>query len=191
MKIAISATQPNLDSDIDPRFGRCQYFVIVETDTMAFEGIPNTNIETSSGAGINTAQMVVDKGVQAVITGNVGPKASQVLESAGIQMVTGVSGSVRAAVDAFQSGSTPETSTAGGSMASGTGRGMGMGRGMGRGMGCGRGTGMGRGMGMGAQTTSPAVPETEDDVSALRNRAEMLSRELTDIQQRLKELEKK
>jgi predicted Fe-Mo cluster-binding NifX family protein len=194
MKIAISATQPNLDCEIDPRFGRCQYFVIVEMDTMAVEEIRNTNIETSSGAGISTAQMIVDKDVQVVITGNVGPKAAQVLESAGVQIVTGVNGSVRAALEAFQSGNTPETSAASSKMAPGTGRGMGSGRGMGRGMGSGRGMGgcgRGMGMGMGRQISPQSSVEQGDDISALRNRAEMLSQELKNIQQKLKEFEKK
>ncbi len=203
MKIAVSANQPTLESDIDPRFGRCQYFVIVDTDTMAFEGFQNTNIDAGSGAGINSAQMVVDKGAQAVLTGNIGPKASQVLEAAGVQMVTGVSGNIRTAVASFKSGgSAAATAPASGGTGrgTGTGRGQGMGRGMGGGGGRGMGMGMGgRGMGRGlgtctspASQPAPASPESQDDdISVLKNRAEMLTQELAEIQKKLKNIEKK
>jgi len=89
MKIAVSATKPSLDADVDPRFGRCQYFVIVDLDTMEFESVENSSAQASGGAGISTGQMIVDKGVEAVLTGNCGPNAYQVLSAAGIKVVTG------------------------------------------------------------------------------------------------------
>jgi len=75
MKIAVSATGPGLDSDIDPRFGRCQYLVVGDTDTMEFEGIENQSMMAGSGAGISTAQNVANMGVGVVLTGNCGPNA--------------------------------------------------------------------------------------------------------------------
>lgn len=75
MKIAISATGPSLDAEVDPRFGRCQYFLIIDPDTMEFEAIDNTNKMASGGAGIASAQAVAQKGVQVVLTGNCGPNA--------------------------------------------------------------------------------------------------------------------
>ncbi len=102
MKIAISSSGPDLESTVDPRFGRCAYIVFLETDTMDFEAVPNPNVSAGGGAGIGTAQMVVDRGAKAVLTGNVGPNAFGVLNQAGIAVYTGVGGTVRQAVEDFR-----------------------------------------------------------------------------------------
>ena len=138
MKIAISATGPTLDAEVDPRFGRCQYFIIIDPETMQFEAIENSSAMAAGGAGISAGQMIADKGVQAVLTGNCGPNAYQVLSAAGIQVITGVSGKVKDAVQGyksgrFQAGSQPNVSAR-----------FGMGRGRGGGGGMGPGRGMGR-----------------------------------------------
>jgi len=104
MKIAISATGNSLESDVDPRFGRCQYFIIVDPETMVFEAVDNSNNSTSGGAGIATAQMILGKNVEAVITGNCGPNAHQVLSAAKVKVITGVAGSVRDAIQGYKSG---------------------------------------------------------------------------------------
>jgi len=109
MKIAISATGPNLDADIDPRFGRCQYLIFIDTDNMEFQSQENTNIAASGGAGISTAQAVANKGVQAVLTGNIGPNAHQVLSGAGIKVITGVSGKIRDGIESYKSGELQES----------------------------------------------------------------------------------
>ena len=87
-----------------PRFGRCPYILIVDSDTMQFEAIQNPNIAAAGGAGIQTAQMVADKGAQVVLTGSCGPNAYQALSAAGIQIVTGVSGTVEEAVRGYLQG---------------------------------------------------------------------------------------
>ena len=97
MKVAVSATGGNLDSTVSPRFGRCPYYVIVDTETMSFEAIPNTSMSAPSGAGIGAAQLVAERGAEAVLTGAVGPNAMAVLSQTGIKMVTGAQGSVRQA----------------------------------------------------------------------------------------------
>ena len=104
MKIAVSATGPDLDAKVDPRFGRCQYFVIVDPETMQFEAVKNSSAMASGGAGISTAQMIASKGVEAVLTGNCGPNAFQVLSAAGIKVVTGVPGKVQDAVRDYKAG---------------------------------------------------------------------------------------
>ena len=104
MKIAISAYNPSLDTDIDPRFGRSQFFIIVDPDTMNFEAIYNSGGMGSGGAGIATAQLIAGKEVEAVLTGNCGPNAYQVLSAAGIKVVTGVSGKVKDAIQSYKSG---------------------------------------------------------------------------------------
>ncbi|MDD4995753.1 MAG: NifB/NifX family molybdenum-iron cluster-binding protein [Patescibacteria group bacterium] len=104
MKICITSEGGNLDSKVDPRFGRCQYFIIADTDTLKFEAISNPNNEAMGGAGIQSAQLVASKQVKAVLTGNVGPNAHQVLSAAGISIFTGVSGTVREAIDGYKNG---------------------------------------------------------------------------------------
>jgi len=104
MKITISATGPDLDAQVDPRFGRCRYFVIVDLETTKFEALENSGAMGSGGVGVSVAQMIAGKGVEAVITGNCGPNAYQALSTAGIKVITGVTGSVQDAVEDYKSG---------------------------------------------------------------------------------------
>ena len=113
MKIAVSASGDNLDDPVDPRFGRCQYFTIVDTDSMKFEAFPNTSMNAPSGAGIGAAQLVVERGVKAVVTGAAGPNAMAVLSQAGINIHIGAQGSVRHAVESFIRGELNEESSTG------------------------------------------------------------------------------
>jgi len=92
--ICITATADNLDSQVDPRFGRCRYFIIVNPDTLEFEAIRNPNFETASGAGIKSAQFIIDKDIKTILTGDIGPNALEVLREAGIQVITGISGRI-------------------------------------------------------------------------------------------------
>jgi len=183
MKIAVTSTGPTLDDNVEARFGRCPYFLIIDTDTMQYEAIENPNIAIGGGAGIQSAQLMSEKGVIAVLTGNCGPNAFNVFGQAGIQVIVGVNGPVRNAVEqfkrgAFSSASQPNvashfgvnTSPAdptptgqpttgplgqGGGMGLGMGGGRDMGRGMGRGGGMGRGMGRGGGMGRGMGMRAP------------------------------------
>jgi len=104
MKICVTCEGNNLDSKVDARFGRCQYFIIIETDTLKFEVIKNPNIETMGGAGIQSAQLVASKQVKAILTGNVGPNAFQTLQAAGIEVFTGASGTVKEAIEKYKKG---------------------------------------------------------------------------------------
>jgi predicted Fe-Mo cluster-binding NifX family protein len=104
MKLAISAMGRDLDAPVDIRFGRCQYFIIVDSDTLEFEAIENPNIGLMSRAGMQSGKMMADRGVQVILTGNIGPNAFQTLLAAGIQVIAGVNGTVREAIRRFNSG---------------------------------------------------------------------------------------
>jgi len=104
MKICVSATEGSIEAQVEPRFGRCPYFVLVDSETMQFEAIPNVASGASGGAGIQAAQSVANKGAKLVITGNVGPNAYGALSAAGIEIVTGASGTVREVVEKFNRG---------------------------------------------------------------------------------------
>ena len=139
MKVALSANGKDLDANIDPRFGRCAYFIVVDTDDMSFEAFDNESIALGGGAGIQAAQFVASKGAKVVITGNVGPNAVRTLSAAGVELVTGRTGTVRTAVEDYKEGkldSMNEPNVPGHCGMSGGG--MGRGRGLGRGMRAGR-----------------------------------------------------
>ncbi len=104
MKLCVTAQGDNLEATVDPRFGRCQYFIIVDSDTLAFQAIQNPNIESMGGAGIQSSQLVASQKVKMVLTGNVGPNAFQTLQAAGIEIIVGVSGSVKEALEKFKKG---------------------------------------------------------------------------------------
>jgi predicted Fe-Mo cluster-binding NifX family protein len=128
MKICVTATANSLDAQIDPRFGRCSYLVIVDSETMQFEAISNMASGATGGAGIQAAQTIADKEVKLLVTGNIGPNAFQALSAAGIDIVTGAFGTVRDAIEKYQKGELGQTGAP-------TVRGhFGMGRGRGRGI---------------------------------------------------------
>jgi len=104
MKVVVTTEGPDLDSRVDPRFGRCACFLFVELDDLSFEAVENPNMALGGGAGIQSAQLVSEKGAQVVLTGNCGPNAYRTLEAAGLQIMTGASGTAREAIEAYRSG---------------------------------------------------------------------------------------
>ncbi|MDL1967414.1 MAG: NifB/NifX family molybdenum-iron cluster-binding protein [Deltaproteobacteria bacterium] len=105
MKIAVTSKGKHLDSQVDPRFGRAAYILIVDTDSFDFEVVDNSeNVNALKGAGIQTASMVSDKGAEVLLTGLCGPNAFKTLEVAGVKVANDVSGTVRDAVTVFNEG---------------------------------------------------------------------------------------
>lgn len=165
MRIAVTSIGPDLSSQVDTRFGRCAYFLFVDPDTMDFEAVFNPNVDAMSGAGIQSAQLVANKGVEAVLTGSCGPNSFQTLQAAGVKVIVGVVGTVQNAVIRYKTGQLQPISQpnvppyygagygGGQPITPGQPMGPGFGRGMGRGMGRGwrqtRGPGIGYGMGYG------------------------------------------
>src|SRR4030066_897247 len=129
MKIAISSTGKYLDLQIDPRFGRCQYFIFLDPETMEFEAAENQGLAAMGGAGVQAAQLVVQKGVNALITGNLGPNAASALSASGIKVYLVPGGTVKEVIEGYKAGNLREASGATVAPHFGMGGGRGMGRG--------------------------------------------------------------
>jgi predicted Fe-Mo cluster-binding NifX family protein len=104
MKITVPAVRPDLDAPVDPRFGRCACFLVVDADTLAFDVVDNTAAEEPSGAGIAAASLVRDTGADAVIAGNLGPKAMSSLQAFSLPVYASTGGTIREEVAALQGG---------------------------------------------------------------------------------------
>ncbi|MDH4239784.1 MAG: NifB/NifX family molybdenum-iron cluster-binding protein [Phycisphaerae bacterium] len=108
MKIAVTSVGKTLDSEVDQRFGRAAYFIIIDTEVMDFNVIENESVTAGGGAGISSAKAVIDAGAEAVLTGNCGPNAQRTLSAAGVRLYTGVTGKVAEAVELFKDGKLTE-----------------------------------------------------------------------------------
>jgi predicted Fe-Mo cluster-binding NifX family protein len=193
MKVAISTIGKNLDAPIDPRFGRCAFFIIVDVDNMKFEVCSNQIIALGASAGIQAAQFLTSKGVQLVITGNMGPNALRSLSAAGIDVITGQAGTVRQVIDDYKKGSLKRTNEGNVYGHYGMGGRSGMDRGMGRGMG--RGIRCASGMGEGLMRTSQAVAPTdqssdsqtkEQELKHLKDQVKVLQKQIEAIESSIK-----
>ena len=189
MKIAVTSTGPTLDDSVEARFGRCAYFLIVDPETLDFEPIQNPNISLGGGAGPQSAQLMANQGASVVLTGNCGPNAFRTFGAAGIQVITGVSGRVRDAIELFSAGGLSQSSAPSVESHFGMGRGMGGG---GRGMG-----GGGRGMGMtvnpgasGTPSVPSGPPSAREELESLKQTSNDLRRQLEAIESKIRDLEK-
>jgi predicted Fe-Mo cluster-binding NifX family protein len=104
MKIAVTSSGPELQSEVDPRFGRCLFFIIYDMENDQFEAIENSNIRGMGGVGVQSGQIMADKGVEVVITGNCGPNAFRTINAAGVQLITGASGTVESVIQEYKKG---------------------------------------------------------------------------------------
>ncbi len=196
MKIAVTSTGTTLDDAVESRFGRCAYFLIIDTEAMDVEPLENPNIALGGGAGIQSAQLLSEKGVKSVLTGNCGPNAFTVFGQTGIEVIVGVSGKVKDAVEKFKNGA--YSSASGPNVASHFG--MGGGRGMGRGGGIGRGSGMGRGRGMGMRSSQysddmqeqypPAKQDSSRELEDLKQQAEQLEKQKKELNNKINKMDK-
>jgi predicted Fe-Mo cluster-binding NifX family protein len=113
MRIALTAQGTDLQAEIDPRFGRAGQFLLVDSDTLAVEIIANTqNLELAQGAGIQAAQNIIAHKPHVLLTGNCGPKAFKVLQTAGVKVVAGVKGPVGEAIQDYLAGRYQTTTSA-------------------------------------------------------------------------------
>lgn len=165
MQIVVSSGGTNLGAQVSPVFGRCPYLIFVETESLAFEAMENPALASGGGAGVQTAQLVIEKGAQAVVSGNVGPNAFQVFQSAGIPIHTFTAGTVREAVEAFREGLLP---TVGGATAP-------------------EHAGWGQGM---SRRQAAAGPSRDEEIVQLKQAAADLRQRLAEIIERLDRLGK-
>ena len=110
-KIAVTCAGQTVDAPIDPRFGRCQYFIIIDTDGRV-EAVENAARDLGNGAGIQAAQEMIDRKVDAVLTGDVGPNAYRVLSAADIDVYVGCKGTVKDAVERYRNHDLAQASAA-------------------------------------------------------------------------------
>jgi predicted Fe-Mo cluster-binding NifX family protein len=195
VKIAVSASSPDLESPVDPRFGRCPYYLFIDPETLEFEAVENPHVGAPSGAGIQAAQLVAQKNVEAVLTGSCGPNAFETLKAAGVKVIVGVAGNVSEAVRKYASGK--EFQEAGGPDVPahyGIEPGAFGGRGRGR-----RTAGLqGRGapqpffpQNRPSQGPGPAPQSPEEELEALKGQTEDLRRHMDRVSERLAALEKR
>ena len=105
MKIVFTTTQPDLDADLDPRFGRCAYLLVVDPHSLDWQAKPNAGSGAAGGAGVQTAQFVSAQQAQAVISGDFGPNAFEALRAAGVDMYQfGSCNTAREAIHSFLAG---------------------------------------------------------------------------------------
>ncbi len=113
MRVAITATEPDLSSRIDQRFGRGRYLLIVDTPDRLVAAVDNqAGIDAAQGAGIQAAQSVIDNNASILITGHCGPKAFRALKAGGVHVYLAPEGTVAEAIAAFQAGDLKHTSAA-------------------------------------------------------------------------------
>ncbi len=183
MKVCVTSTGPSLDSEMDPRFGRCQYFLFVDPVSLELEAVENPNLAAAGGAGIQSAQFVANRGVEAIITGQVGPNAFTTLQAAGLKILIGASGKVREVLEKYKKGELASFAQGPSVQAH---FGMGMGGGMGRGM------GMGMGRGVQPPGPPPAQPESAgQELEYLKEQSKNLRAQLDQLTERIKKLETK
>jgi len=105
MKVLVTAQGRELNSPVDPRFGRARFFIVSETETGQFSAVDNAqNLNAPQGAGIQAGKNVIELGAEVVITGHVGPKAFATLQAGGVKVYTGATGTVADAIEQFKAG---------------------------------------------------------------------------------------
>ena len=164
MKIIVTASGADLDAAIHPLFGRCPLYIFVDTDSLQFEVVENPALSASGGAGVQAAQFVIQRGAQAVVTGNVGPNAYQVFQSANVPVYLFEGGTVREAVEAVRAGRLNAAGSASGPEHAGI-------------------------RGRSPAKQQPGAASRAEEIAALKQTASELRQQLADILKRLDQLE--
>ncbi len=104
MIICLPADENNENSMVSPSFGRCPYYAFYDTELNKFNIMPNPAANAMGGAGIQASQFIANKGAKVALTVNMGPNSGEVLTSAGVKIIIGVTGTLRDAVERFKRG---------------------------------------------------------------------------------------
>ena len=183
MKIVVTANGTDLDALTSPLFGRCPAYVFVDPEAMHLEAVENPATSTLRGAGFQAAEFVVERGAQAVVTGNVGPNAFKVLQDLGVPVYLSGGGTVREAINAYKIGRLRPMEEANVPTHSGTTRGTRVG--------AGQEARLGR---RSHDAVLPALPTSfvsrEQEITVLRETARELRERLAQVLERLGQLEK-
>jgi predicted Fe-Mo cluster-binding NifX family protein len=182
VKIVVTANGIDLDAPTSPVFGRCPFYVFVDIGTMHFEAVGNSEFDALRGAGFEAAEFVLERGAQAVVTSNVGPNAFRVFQSSGVPVYISGGGTVREAVEAYETGRLQPVE--GASVPTHSGASEGIGVGLGRGVGRERRT-------RDAVCSKPPTPPTsrEEEITALKKTAKELRERLSQVLERLEQIE--
>ena len=105
MLVEVTARSKDMDCEVDSRFGRAPYFHIVNTETGETKVVENSqNLSLAQGAGIQSAELVVNNKAEVLLTGHCGPKAFQTLKAGNVKIIVDVTGKVKDAVENFKKG---------------------------------------------------------------------------------------
>ena len=104
MKIAICAQGKGKDAPVDFRFGRCRYFVIVDSEDDTVESFDNPAVGAPGGAGVQAGQFLINQGVDVLLAGNLGPNAASVVHNSGIEVFSGIHGTVADTLNSYEAG---------------------------------------------------------------------------------------
>lgn len=173
MQIVVTSNGADLDAPASPVFGRCPTYIFVDPETLAFEAVDNPAVGAPGGAGIQAAQFIVERGAAAVVSGNVGPNAFNVLQAANVPVYLFTGGTVRDAVAAYKAGDLPNAGQATAPEHAGMGRG-----------------GLGRGRGRRTASQATASPAREEEITTLKEMARDLRQQLAEILERIDRLER-
>jgi predicted Fe-Mo cluster-binding NifX family protein len=180
MKIVVSSQGDDLEALASPVFGRCAIYLFVDPETMEFEAVPNPAMGQGGGAGIQAAQFVVNRGARAVLTGNLGPNAYDVLQAAGVPGYLVGEGTIRRAVEAYKAGRLQ--AMGGANVAAHAGM---------RGGGRGGGGGTGRPSRMQPAAAAPTAQAARaSELSELRETLENLRQQLAETMDKIEKLER-
>jgi len=177
MRIVVSAEGDNLDAPASPVFGRCPTCIFVDTESLEFEVLPNPAVSQGGGAGIQAAQFVVNQGAKAVLSGNLGPNAFDVLQAANVPGYLVAEGTVRQAVAAYKAGQLQPMGRANVAAHAGMGGGRGRGRGMGR-------------SGQAGPAPEPTAQKKEAELASLRESLRSLRQQLAETMTRIEQLQR-
>jgi predicted Fe-Mo cluster-binding NifX family protein len=187
MKIAVSSKGQDMEAALEPRFGRCSFFLIIDPDDMNFDVVANDSATLSGGAGIRSARFLVTKNVNAVITGNCGRKVVGLLSAAGIDVYLGQTGSIKEVLERFRHGKLRPASDTNAETCYGLGqrRTWRLFKAGGRFMMTGHGEGRHRNQSSEIKTAKHSTTYNRDELKGLKRKVDRLNKEVKEIMDRM------